>query len=66
MKSIRKQENESPPSEDAAPSLPARQRQTTALLQVPGEGIKLIIEEGATIYFGACRRLAKILNRRKS
>ena len=64
--SMRKQNNEDRPHNDddgQQDHLPARRKQSTALLEAPREGLKIAVERGAQAYFSTCRRIAKFLNR---
>lgn len=55
----RKQKEKKRPVED---HLPARSKQSTALLDAPKEGLKLAVERSARVYFSTCRKIARFLN----
>lgn len=49
--------------DDDQDQLPVVRRRTTALLDAPKQGVKLVIERGADVYYSTCRRIAEFLNR---
>lgn len=59
MKSSRKEEN-GPPQDH----LPAPRKQNALRIQESAQALALVVEQGAHVYFGACRRLAQLLNRK--
>lgn len=60
-----KQKDDDTASDDRRDRLPVRRNRHTALIDAPREGVKLVIERGADVYFSVCRRFAAFLNDRK-
>lgn len=73
---MRKENDTDPPSgPDTEPSsdrsddrersdLPVRRGESGTLIDAPRKGAKLVLEQGADLYFSACRRIAALLNDR--
>lgn len=49
--------------DDDGDHLPARSPQSRALRNAPQKGLQIAVERGADVYFSACRRIARLLNR---
>lgn len=52
------------PDDPLEDRLPARRRQSANLVEAPKKGARIVVEQGADIYFSICERVASFLNDR--